>query len=82
MPDVGKWYKFNIEIEKVYKALQKIRGGHRVKDENAEQKYQSLDRYTTDLTNLASRGKLDPVSGREHEISRVIQTLIRKEERV
>jgi len=70
--------EFNIEIEKVYKALQKIRGGHRVKDENAEQKYQSLDRYTTDLTNLASRGKLDPVSGREHEISRVIQTLIRR----
>ena len=70
--------EFNIEIEKVYKALQKIRGGHRVKDENAEQKYQSLDRYTTDLTNLASRGKLDPVSGREPEISRVIQTLIRR----
>jgi ATP-dependent Clp protease ATP-binding subunit ClpC len=70
--------EFNIEIEKVYKALQKIRGGHRVKDENAEQKYQSLDRYTTDLTNLASRGKLDPVSGRESEISRVIQTLIRR----
>ena len=70
--------EFNIEIEKVYRALQKIRGGHRVQDENAEQKYQSLGRYTTDLTNLASRGKLDPVTGRESEISRVIQTLIRR----
>ncbi|MBO99212.1 MAG: Clp protease [Chloroflexi bacterium] len=70
--------EFNIEIEKVYRALQKIRGGHRVQDENAEQKYQSLGRYTTDLTNLASRGKLDPVTGRENEISRVIQTLIRR----
>ena len=58
--------------------MQKIRGGHRVQDENAEQKYQSLGRYTTDLTNLASRGKLDPVTGRENEISRVIQTLIRR----
>ena len=70
--------EFNIEIEKVYRALQKIRGSHRVSDENAEKKYQSLNRYTTDLTNLASRGKLDPVTGREEEISRVIQTLIRR----
>ena len=70
--------EFNIEIEKVYRALQKIRGSHRVSDENAEKKYQSLNRYTTDLTNLASRGKLDPVAGREEEISRVIQTLIRR----
>ena len=70
--------EFNIEIEKVYKALQKIRGSHRVSDENAEKKYRSLNRYTTDLTNLASRGKLDPVTGREAEISRVIQTLIRR----
>ena len=70
--------EFNIEIEKVYKALQKIRGSHRVSDENAEKKYRSLNRYTTDLTNLASRGKLDPVTGREEEISRVIQTLIRR----
>ena len=70
--------EFNIEIEKVYRALQKIRGSHRVSDEHAEKKYQSLNRYTTDLTNLASRGKLDPVTGREVEISRVIQTLIRR----
>ena len=70
--------EFNIEIEKVYKALQKIRGSHRVSDENAEKKYRSLNRYTTDLTNLASRGKLDPVTGREEEISRVTQTLIRR----
>ena len=70
--------EFNFEIEKVYKALQKIRGSHRVSDENAEKKYRSLNRYTTDLTNLASRGKLDPVTGREEEISRVIQTLIRR----
>ena len=70
--------EFNIEIEKVYKALQKIRGSHRVSDENAEKKYRSLNRFTTDLTNLASRGKLDPVTGREEVISRVIQTLIRR----
>ena len=64
--------------EKVYQALQKIRGGHRVTDRQAESKYRSLEKYGHDLTELARQGKLDPVIGRENEIRRVIQILSRR----
>jgi len=64
--------------EKIYQALQKIRGGHRVTDRQAESKYRSLEKYGHDLTDLARKGKLDPVIGRENEIKRVIQILSRR----
>ena len=64
--------------EGVYQALQELRGGHRVTDARAESKYRSLERYSVDLTDLAAEGKLDPVVGREEEIKRVMQTLMRR----
>ena len=67
-----------VTTEKVYQALAQIRGGHRITDPRAESKYRSLERYSVDLTALASEGKLDPVVGREQEIRRVMQTLIRR----
>ena len=69
---------FGIDQEKVYRALQKIRGGHRVTDARAESKYRSLEKYGRDLTELARQGKLDPVIGREEEIKRVMQILTRR----
>jgi ATP-dependent Clp protease ATP-binding subunit ClpC len=67
-----------IDQEKVYRALQEIRGGHRVNDARAESKYRSLEKYSRDLTELARQGKLDPVIGREDEIKRVMQILTRR----
>ncbi len=60
------------------KALQSVRGTQRVTDQNPEDKYQALERYARDLTQLARRGKLDPVIGRDEEIRRVIQVLSRR----
>jgi ATP-dependent Clp protease ATP-binding subunit ClpB len=60
------------------KALQSVRGNQRVTDQNPENKYQALERYARDLTQLARRGKLDPVIGRDEEIRRVIQVLSRR----
>ncbi len=70
--------RFNIDQEKVYGALQKLRGGHRVTDARAENKYRSLQKYGRDLTEMARQGKLDPVIGREDEIKRVMQILTRR----
>jgi ATP-dependent Clp protease ATP-binding subunit ClpC len=67
-----------ITLEKVYSALQKLRGTRRVDDARAESKYRSLQKYTRDLTELARQGKLDPVIGREGEIKRTIQILSRR----
>jgi len=64
--------------EKVYTALQKLRGSRRVDDARAESKYRSLQKYTRDLTELAREGKLDPVIGREEEIKRTMQILTRR----
>jgi ATP-dependent Clp protease ATP-binding subunit ClpB len=63
---------------KVLEALQSVRGNQRVTDENAESKYEALERYTRDLTRLAQQGKLDPVIGRDEEIRRTIQILSRR----
>ena len=68
----------SITQERIYKALQQIRGSHRVTEPTAESRYQSLRKYTTDLTQLARDGKLDPVIGREVEIRRVMQILNRR----
>jgi ATP-dependent Clp protease ATP-binding subunit ClpC len=67
-----------IEQEKVYRALQRIRGAHRVTDSRAESKYRSLAKYSRDLTAMAKAGKLDPVIGRDEEIKRVMQILTRR----
>jgi ATP-dependent Clp protease ATP-binding subunit ClpC len=64
-----------IDQEKVYQALVKIRGSHRVDDPCAESHYQSLGKYSIDLTQLARQGKLDPVVGRDEEIRQVMQTM-------
>ncbi|HEY7837402.1 MAG TPA: ATP-dependent chaperone ClpB [Terriglobales bacterium] len=64
--------------DRVLQALQAIRGTQRVTDQNPEQKYQALERYGRDLTELARKGKLDPVIGRDEEIRRVIQVLSRR----
>ena len=64
--------------ERVYQALMRMRGGHRVTDQRAESRYQALERYSVDLTALAREGKLDPVIGRQDEIRRVMQTLTRR----
>jgi ATP-dependent Clp protease ATP-binding subunit ClpB len=64
--------------ESVLAALAEVRGRQRVTDENPEEKYQALERYGRDLTDLARRGKLDPVIGRDDEIRRVIQVLSRR----
>ena len=69
---------FGVDREKVFQALQKLRGGHRVTDARAESKYRSLEKYGRDLTELARQGKLDPVIGREDEIKRVMQVLTRR----
>src|SRR5512142_894039 len=59
-------------------ALQAVRGPHRVTSQEPEQQYRALERFTKDLTELARRGKLDPVIGRDEEIRRVIQVLSRR----
>jgi ATP-dependent Clp protease ATP-binding subunit ClpC len=64
--------------ERVYDAVQQIRGGQRVTDPQAETRYRTLERYSRDLTQLAREGKLDPVIGRDTEILRVIQILCRR----
>ena len=69
---------FGIDQEKLYSALQDIRGGQRVTDPRAESKYGALEKYSRDLTMLAREGKLDPVIGREDEIKRVMQILTRR----
>ncbi|GAQ94745.1 ATP-dependent Clp protease ATP-binding subunit ClpB [Thermodesulfovibrio aggregans] len=64
--------------QKVLDAMRKIRGVHQVTDPNPEEKYQALVRYGKNLTELARKGKLDPVIGRDEEIRRVIQVLSRR----
>lgn len=67
-----------INKDDLYKVLADIRGPHRVTDQSPEEKYQALQRYGRNLTDLAQKGKLDPVIGRDDEIRRVIQVLSRR----
>src|SRR5258708_141087 len=62
----------------ILKALTAVRGSQRITDQNPEAKYQALERYAKDLTELARRGKLDPVIGRDEEIRRLVQGLSRR----
>ena len=64
--------------DKILKALVDVRGSARVTDQNPEEKYQALEKYGRDLTEMARKGKLDPVIGRDDEIRRVVQVLSRR----
>jgi len=76
---VGRLFKeLGLTREKLMRALQEVRGSHRVASPNPEETYQALERYGRDLTQLAEQGKLDPVIGRDDEIRRVIQVLSRR----
>src|SRR4030081_3710775 len=67
-----------VNRESVMKSLQDLRGSQRVTDQNPEGKYQTLEKYGRDLTELARKGKIDPVIGRDNEIRRVMQVLSRR----
>ncbi len=69
---------YGITKDRIYQTLASIRGSQRVTDPNPEGKYQALEKYGRDLTEIARRGKLDPVIGRDEEIRRVIQVLSRR----
>jgi ATP-dependent Clp protease ATP-binding subunit ClpB len=69
---------FGATHDAILKSLTTVRGTQRVTDQNPEAKYQALEKYAKDLTDLARRGKLDPVIGRDEEIRRVIQVLSRR----
>ena len=64
--------------DQLMKALVEVRGSQRVTDQNPEEKYQTLEKYGRDLTELAKRGKIDPVIGRDEEIRRTMQVLSRR----
>ena len=72
MKDVG------FEKKALISAIKELRGGDSVKDQNAESKYRSLERYSKNLNELANAGKIDPVIGRDDEIRRVLQILSRR----
>jgi len=68
----------DIDQEKIYAVLREIRGDRRVTDANPEEHYEALERFSVDLTKAAREGQLDPVIGREDEIQRVMQVLVRR----
>ncbi len=70
--------QFSATPDAILNAMTAVRGSQRVTDPNPEGKYQALERYGRDLTDLARKGKLDPVIGRDEEIRRVIQVLSRR----
>jgi ATP-dependent Clp protease ATP-binding subunit ClpB len=70
--------QFKITRDAILSAMTAVRGSQRVTDQNPEAKYQALERYGRELTDLARKGKLDPVIGRDEEIRRVIQVLLRR----
>ncbi len=70
--------KHGISAAKILDALESIRGGQKVEDPNAEDKYQSLERFARDYTEMARQGQLDPVIGRDTEVRRVMQVLSRR----
>jgi ATP-dependent Clp protease ATP-binding subunit ClpC len=68
--------KHSIDEEAIYGAIQTVRGGHRIADQDADKSHGALKKYSTDLTELAKQGKLDPVVGRDKEIEMVMQILV------
>lgn len=76
---IGRLLKrYGITRDAIMQALQSIRGSQRVTDQDAESKYQALEKYCRDMTRAARQGKMDPVIGRDEEIRRVMQVLSRK----
>ncbi len=69
---------YGIRRDALLRALKDVRGSSRVTDQNPEEKYQALSKYSKDLTDLARKSKLDPVIGRDEEIRRIIQVLSRR----
>jgi ATP-dependent Clp protease ATP-binding subunit ClpB len=67
-----------VSKDDVFKVVEDMRGGSRITDQNAEENFQALEKYAQDLTELARKGKLDPVIGRDDEIRRTIQILSRR----
>ncbi|HET7379920.1 MAG TPA: Clp protease N-terminal domain-containing protein, partial [Gaiellales bacterium] len=67
-----------VDQKELMSALEGVRGTHRVTDQSPEQQYQALERFTRDLTDVARKGKIDPVIGRDEEIRRVMQVLSRR----
>ena len=77
--DAGKILRqHGVVKEDLFKVIEQMRGGVRITDQNAEQNYQALSKYARDLTELARKGKLDPVIGRDDEIRRTVQVLSRR----
>jgi ATP-dependent Clp protease ATP-binding subunit ClpB len=74
----GALKAFGVTHDAILKALSAVRGSSRVTDQTPEGKFQALEKYAKDLTDLARRGKLDPVIGRDEEIRRVVQVLSRR----
>ncbi len=70
--------KYNVTKNSILNSMKKVRGNRKVDSKNAEDSYKALEKYSTDLTAMARKGKLDPVIGRDDEIRRVIQVLNRK----
>jgi ATP-dependent Clp protease ATP-binding subunit ClpC len=70
--------KYDLNTERFLSILKQIRGDHKVDSETAEDKYQSINKYGIDLTDLARKDKLDPVIGRDKEIQKCIETLSRR----
>jgi ATP-dependent Clp protease ATP-binding subunit ClpB len=70
--------RLGVSKDVLYKALTEVRGNQRVTSQNPESTYEALSRYGRDLTDLARKGKLDPVIGRDEEVRRVIQVLSRR----
>ncbi len=67
-----------VTLDAILKVLMEIRGNQRITDPNPEEKYQALEKFSRDLTDLARRGKVDPVIGRDEEIRRIVQVLSRR----
>ena len=70
--------RYNITKDKILNAMKKIRGHNKVDSKDSEENYKALEKYSTNLTDLAKRGKLDPVIGRDEEVRRIIQVLNRR----
>ncbi len=77
-PSEGLFKKYGMDREKMLSALSKVRGSERVTSKNPEDGYQALEKYGRDLVELARKGKLDPVIGRDQEIRRIVSILSRR----
>lgn len=77
-PVAAELRRRGIDKEKILAALTEVRGSHRITDENPEEKFNALQKYGQDITELAAQNKLDPVIGRDKEIRRIMQVLTRR----